>query len=70
MTEQQLSAEDREALAIDLCRAIGADVYQLVDSDLDAMCGIVGIHGPEGWLTVADALLSRWHIVRKLEPGV
>ena len=65
VTALPLSDVDREELAIELCRTIGSDVYQLVDSDIDAMCGIVGIHGPEGWLTVADALLAKWRVVRR-----
>ena len=55
----------REELAIELCREIGAEVYQLVNGDIDQMCGIVGIHEPEGWLSVADALLATWRVVRR-----
>ena len=62
-----LEASDvsREELAIELCREIGAEVYQLVNGDIDQMCGIVGIHEPEGWLSVADALLATWRVVRR-----
>ena len=59
----------REELAIELCREIGAEVYQLVNGDIDQMCGIVGIHEPEGWLAVADALLATWRVVRRQDGG-